>query len=56
MQTAIEDTAANRGFIQAWIDKWYASALNAVEALSSLYEGKPGVTAAAFISRCRFPN
>jgi toluene monooxygenase system protein E len=41
IQTAIEDTATNREVIQAWIDKWYASALNAVEAFSPLFEGKP---------------
>ena len=42
IQTAIEDTPANREFIQTWINKWYPVALRAVDALSSLFEGKPG--------------
>jgi toluene monooxygenase system protein E len=40
IQTAIEDAATNRDVIQAWIDKWYASALNTVDAFSPLFEGK----------------
>jgi toluene monooxygenase system protein E len=42
IQTAIEDTPANRQLIQSWINKWYAGALGAVDAFSSLFEGKPG--------------
>jgi toluene monooxygenase system protein E len=41
-QTAIEDTPANRQLIQSWIDKWYLGAVRAVDAFSSLFEGKPG--------------
>jgi toluene monooxygenase system protein E len=40
-QTAIEDTPANRHVIQTWINKWYPGALRAVDAFSSLFEGKP---------------
>jgi toluene monooxygenase system protein E len=38
IQIAITDTATNRNVIQAWVDKWYGSALNAVEAFSPLFE------------------
>jgi toluene monooxygenase system protein E len=49
IQTAIEDTATNRDVIQTWIDKWYASGMNAVEAFSPLFEGKPaGAQAPSF--------
>jgi toluene monooxygenase system protein E len=41
-RTAIEDTPTNRQLIQTWINKWYPSALRAVDAFSSLFEGKPG--------------
>ena len=41
-QTAIEDIPANRQLIQSWIDKWYPGALRAVDAFSSVFEGKPG--------------
>jgi toluene monooxygenase system protein E len=41
-QTAIEDTPTNRQVIQIWINKWYPGALRAVDAFSSLFEGKPG--------------
>jgi len=41
VQTAIEDTVSNRNVIQVWIDKWYPSALRAVDAFASLFEGKP---------------
>ena len=41
-QTAIEDTPTNRQLIQTWINKWYPGALRAVDAFSSLFEGKPG--------------
>jgi toluene monooxygenase system protein E len=40
-RTAIEDTPANREVMQAWIDKWYPSALLGIGALSPLFEGKP---------------
>ena len=38
----IEDTPTNRQVIQTWINKWYPGALRAVDAFSSLFEGKPG--------------
>jgi toluene monooxygenase system protein E len=41
-QTAIEDTPTNRQLIQSWIKKWHPGALRAVDAFSSLLEGKPG--------------
>lgn len=41
-QIAIEDTPTNRQVIQTWIDKWYSSAVRAVDAFSSIFEGKPG--------------
>jgi toluene monooxygenase system protein E len=41
-QTAIEDTPINRERIQTWINKWYPSALRAVDAFSSFFEGEPG--------------
>jgi toluene monooxygenase system protein E len=41
-RTAIEDSPTNRQLIQAWINKWYPSALRAVDAFSSLFEGKRG--------------
>jgi hypothetical protein len=37
----IEDTPINRQLIQTWINKWYPSALRAVDAVSSIFEGKP---------------
>ena len=46
-RAAIEDTQANREIIQTWIDKWYPDALQAVEAYSVLFEGKPGAPGAA---------
>jgi len=42
VRTAIEDTAANRDVIQAWINRWYARALAAVDAFSPLFEGRLG--------------
>jgi toluene monooxygenase system protein E len=41
IQTAIEDTPKNRQLIETWITKWYPSALFAVDAFSSLFEGEP---------------
>jgi hypothetical protein len=41
-QIAVEDTPANGELIQSWINKWYPDALRAVDAFSSLFEGKPG--------------
>jgi methane monooxygenase component A beta chain/propane monooxygenase small subunit len=41
-KTAIEDTPTNRQLIQSWINQWYPGALRAVDAFSSLCEGKPG--------------
>jgi toluene monooxygenase system protein E len=42
IQTAIEDTPANRQVIQTWINKWYPGALRAVDVFASLFEGTPG--------------
>ena len=47
IQTAIDDTPTNRQLIQSWINKWYSSALQAVDAISPLLEEKqpsPGIT------------
>jgi toluene monooxygenase system protein E len=41
-QTAIEDTPSNRQLIQTWINKWHPRGVSAVDAFSSLFEGKPG--------------
>jgi methane/phenol/toluene hydroxylase len=41
-QTAMEDTPTNRPVIQTWINKWYLGALRAMDAFSSIFEGKPG--------------
>lgn len=40
IQTAIEDTPANRELIQTWIDKWYPDALRAIAPFSSLLDGR----------------
>ena len=41
-QIAIEDTPTNPQVIQTWIDKWYSGAVRAVDAFSSIFEGKSG--------------
>jgi len=41
IQTAIDDTPANRQLVQRWIDKWYPDALHAIDPFSSLLEGRP---------------
>jgi len=44
IQTANEDTPTNRQLVQTWINKLYPGALRAVDAFSTLFEGKAGGT------------
>ena len=40
IQTVLEDDSQNKNTIQAWIDKWYPVAMQAVRAFDPVFEGK----------------
>lgn len=42
VKTTVEDTPANQGVLQGWVNKWYPLAVQAVNAFSPIFEEMPG--------------